>query len=175
MKKIINNIKNKFTVENVKYQRDNLTFITVEKSLALEVLTYLRDFEKFTHLVLLTAVDWLEDGKFQLTYLLNNPQSKTEIGVRVFISRDNATMTTSHHLWPALKTYQKELKEMFGIDFPNSPEVDEGLVLEGWDGPPPYRRDFDTKEYSEATYFPREGRVTYDPAEYMKKKLYPED
>jgi len=37
------------------------------------------------------------------------------------------------------------------------------------------RRDFDTKKYSEETYFPRPGRKTHDPKTYMKEKLYPND
>jgi NADH-quinone oxidoreductase subunit C len=37
------------------------------------------------------------------------------------------------------------------------------------------RREFDTKKYSEETYFPRPGRKTNDPAEHMKKKLYPDE
>jgi NADH-quinone oxidoreductase subunit C len=64
---------------------------------------------------------------------------------------------------------------MFGINFPGSPDVDKPFILEGWEEIPPYRRDFDTKEYSEKTYFPRPGRETHDPAEYMKKKLYPNE
>jgi NADH-quinone oxidoreductase subunit C len=72
-------------------------------------------------------------------------------------------------------TYQRELKEMFGIDFQGSPRVNEAFILEGWDNIPPMRRDFDTKKYSEETYFPREGRGTNDPSEYMKQKLYPNE
>ncbi|WP_416208189.1 NADH-quinone oxidoreductase subunit C [Halomonas sp.] len=34
---------------------------------------------------------------------------------------------------------QRELKEMFGIDFPGSPRVDEPFVLESWDDIPPMR------------------------------------
>jgi NADH-quinone oxidoreductase subunit C len=48
-------------------------------------------------------------------------------------------------------------------------------MLEGWDDIPPMRREFDTKKYSEETYFPRPGRETKDPAEHMKKKLYPDE
>ncbi|MBN2781385.1 MAG: NADH-quinone oxidoreductase subunit C, partial [Candidatus Marinimicrobia bacterium] len=80
-----------------------------------------------------------------------------------------------HHLWKQAATYQRELKEMFGIDFPGSPRIDEPFILEGWQDIPPYRRDFDTKKYSEETYFPRPGRTTHDPADYMKQKLYPEE
>ena len=52
---------------------------------------------------------------------------------------------------------------------------DGDLILEGWDEIPPMRRDFDTKEYSEKTFYPRPGRVTHDTREHMKKKLYPSE
>jgi len=175
MKNLIERLKKQFKISEVVFQRDNEIFLTVEKMDAVSMITQLRDLEGFTHLVLLTAVDWLEEGYFQLTYLLNNYEKKTDLGVRVKIDRDEAEMTSIHHLWKTAATYQRELKEMFGIDFPGSPRVDESFILEGWDNIPPYRRDFDTKKYSEETYFPRPGRKTHDPAEYMKKKLYPED
>jgi hypothetical protein len=83
-------------------------------------------------------------------------------------------MDSIHDLWPTAATYQSELREMFGIDFPGSPGVDDDFILEGWDAAPPYRRDFDTLEYSRATYREREGRVTHDPAAHMKQQLYPD-
>ncbi len=175
MKEIIENIQTKFTVSEVTKQRDNQYFVSVEKKDAVQVVTYLKDIEKFTNFILLTAVDWIEKGEFQLTYLLSDPKKKLDIGVRTFIERENATMDSAHHLWEHVATFQRELKEMYGIDFPGSPRVDEPFLLEGWDNIPPMRREFDTKKYSEETYFPRPGRTTNDPAEHMKKKLYPNE
>lgn len=175
MKSTIDTIKSQFAITTIIEQRSNLSFITIDKEHAVSLITYLRDFQGMTHFVLLTAADWLEEKEFQLTYLLNNPKEKFDIGVRVRISRDEATMQSAHHLWEQVATYQRELKEMFGIDFPGSPGVDKPFILEGWDNTPPYRRDFDTKQYSEDTYFPRPGRESNDPAEYMKKKLYADE
>ena len=89
------------------------------------------------------------------------------------IDRDNAEMPSSHHLWKQIETYQRELREMYGINFPGSPNIEDNFILEGWDEIPPMRREFDTKKYSEKTFFPRDGRKTYDPATYMRDKLYP--
>ncbi len=139
------------------------------------MLSYLKEFEGFSVLVLITAVDWLEDGKFQITYILNHPDNKQDLLIRAFISREQAEMTSIHQLWGHAATFQREMKEMFGIDFPGSPRVDEPFLLEGWDDIPPMRRDFDTKAYTEATFFPRPGRESNDPAEYMKKRLYPDE
>ncbi|MBN2860681.1 MAG: NADH-quinone oxidoreductase subunit C [Sphaerochaetaceae bacterium] len=175
MQQILDALKQSVMIEDVRKQRDDLVFITVSEAQAVSAITHLRDRANFTHLVILTAVDWLEEGLFQLTYLLNNPAEKKDIGVRVMIDREKAQMESIHHLWPAAATYQRELREMFGISFPGSPRLNETFILdEGWDGPPPYRRDFDTLKYSEETYFPRPGRSTNDPAEYMKSMLYPE-
>ncbi|MBN2236083.1 MAG: NADH-quinone oxidoreductase subunit C [Bacteroidales bacterium] len=175
MKDLIKDIESRFEVSDYIQKLDHLAFVTVEKEQAIALVTYLRDYRKFTSLTLLTAVDWLEDGVFQLTYLLNNPSELTEIGVRVMIDRENASMESAHHLWENMMTYQRELREMFGIDFPGSPRINEDFILEGWGDLPPYRRDFDTKVYSEETYFPRPGRQSNDPATYMKSKMYPNE
>ena len=177
MEKIIENIRKRFPLSDVTSAHGH--YITCEKKDTVSLLTYLKDVEGFKHLVLITAVDWIEDNKFQLTYLLNNPGRGLELGVRTFIERsvwpEESEMESAHHLWPAVKTYQRELHEMFGIDFPGSPEINDPLILEWWDDIPPYRRDFDTKKYSEETYFPREGRGSNDPADYMKSRLYPRE
>ena len=175
MKDIIENISKRFEISNIVKQSDNFNFLTCKQEQTVSLITHLKDIEGFSHFVLLTAVDWLEESKFQLTYILNNPEKRIDIAVRTFIERETATMDSAHHLWEHVATYQRELKEMFGIDFPNSPRVDESFILEGWDDIPPYRRDFDTKKYAEETFYPREGRESNDPAEYMKKKLYPNE
>lgn len=175
MDNILNKIEKQFKITNIEQRRKNLAFFFVQKEIAISVIVHLRDYEGFKHLVLLTAVDWIEDNKFQLTYLLNNPEKKSDIGVKVLIDRENPEMESIHHLWKQAKTYQRELREMFGINFPGSPKVEEPFILEGWTDIPPYRKDFDTKKYSEETYFPRPGRSSNDPATYMKQKLYPDE
>lgn len=175
MNEIIKNIEHRFRITETKKQRNNLYWLMVEKEETVPLITYLRDYEGFAHFVLLTAVDWMEEGVFQLTYIVNHPEKHVDIGVRTLISRENATMTSAHHLWEQVATYQRELKEMYGIDFPGSPRVDEEFILEGWDDIPPMRREFDTKKYSEETFFPRPGSKSYNPREYMKQKLYSDD
>lgn len=171
MKNFIKELGFKFNFTEIEYQRDNLTFVSIDRENVVQLLAYLRDYEGFSHFVLMTAVDWIEDGLFQLTYILNNPNKKIDLGIRTKILREKAQMTTAHHLWNQVATYQRELKEMFGIDFPGSPGVNENFLLEGWDDIPPMRRDFDTKKYAEETYFPRPGRGTNDPSEYMKREM----
>lgn len=152
---------------------NELAFITIPAEYLRPALLHLRDREGYTHLVLLTAVDWLEDGQFQLTYLLSNRTENQDIGLRVMLPREGATMESIHQLWPTAATYQRELREMFGIDFPDSPGVYDEFILEGWNDIPPYRRDFDTLKYANDSYAQRPGRETRDPETHMKQQLYP--
>ncbi len=175
MKDLIEKLSKTFELRDVVFQRPDLSFVTVKKETAISLVTHLRDYEGFSHFVLLSCVDWIEDNLFQLTYFLNNPDRKYDLAVRCMIDRTEAAMTSAHHLWKQIATYQRELKEMYGIDFPGSPGLNESFILEGWDNIPPMRRDFDTKKYAAETFFPRERPKTNDPGEYMKSKLYPNE
>ena len=174
MRELYEKLCERFELGELTVQRNDLAFITVKREILRPLLHHLRDREGFTHLVLLTAVDWIEEGEFQLTYLLANRERALDLGVRLMISRDDASMESIHDLWPTAATYQRELREMFGIDFPDSPGVNEAFILEGWNDIPPYRRDFDTLKYAEQRYADRPGRESRDPAQHMKERLYPE-
>ena len=174
MQSLYDTLKATFDLQQFDQQRPDLAFVTVPQHFLRALLAQLRDREGFTHLVLLTAVDWIEEQQFQLTYLLNDRGRMRDLGVRVMLPREAPVMQSIHDLWPTAATYQRELREMFGIDFPDSPRVNEEFILEGWTDLPPYRRDFDTLEYAQRTYQDRPGRETHDPADYMKQKLYPD-
>jgi NADH-quinone oxidoreductase subunit C len=175
MRELHSRLKSLYPLGELTEQRDDLAFVTVPMEYLRPAILHLRDLEGFTHLVILTAVDWIEDEQFQLTYLLSNRQQARDIGLRVMLPRDGASMASIHDIWPTAATYQRELREMFGIDFPDSPRVNEEFILEGWVDMPPYRRDFDTKKFAEETFTQRAGRETHDPAQHMKDKLYPGD
>ena len=172
MEHIINRLKQKIEIESIINQRADLYFITIKEEHLELVLSYLKQQENFTHLAFLQAVDFIEDNKFQLTYMLYNYDIKVNLGIKVFIDREKSEMTSTHKLWAHAWQYQRELKEMFGINFPGSPKVDESFVLEGWEEIPPMKREFDTLAYSEKTFYQRPGRTKNDPKKYMKEKLY---
>ncbi|WP_224502420.1 NADH-quinone oxidoreductase subunit C [Celeribacter litoreus] len=172
MRELLYRLKDRYHFGTPTFQRDDLCFVTVKRSELRAILTELRDVEGFTHLTLLTAVDWIEEQQFQLTYMINNREANLTLALRVMLDREDATGDTIHDLWPTAATYQRELREMFGINFPGSPRVDEEFILEGWTDLPPYRRDFDTLAYSQQTYHDRPGRETHDPKTHMQKVLY---
>ena len=171
MKELLESLIERYTLTGITQQRPDLFFVTVPPENAVDCIRFLKERSGFTHLALLTAVDRIENNLFQLTYMLSNPSSRTDLGVLVEIERATATAESIHELWVQAATYQRELHEMFGISFPGSPGLTDSFLLEGWDQIPPMRRDFDTRAYAEKTFAFQEGRASVDPREYRKLKL----
>lgn len=174
MKELYELLKDRFRLSDFSQKQPVQAWLKVPSDQAVALITHLRDIHGFSHLVMLTCVDWIEQGKFQLTYILHNYHDHKDLGVKVDIDRESASMESIHHLWEQARTYQRELYEMFGIGFPGSPGLTDPFILEGWDDMPVMRRDFDTKAYSDEHYSHR-PREIHEPEEHMKQRMYPED
>ena len=106
MKNLLIDIENRFSTTDAVERNNKLAFLTVEKNRALALVIYLKENVGFTSLTLLTAVDWIEENLFQLTYMINNPNTGVEFGIRVMIDREEASMESAHHLWESIWVYQ---------------------------------------------------------------------
>lgn len=176
MEQIIQQLETRFNILEKSLERPNQPIIKVGKNEAEAVLRWLRDDHGYTHLAFFTAIDYIEKGFFTLVYMIHNYNTKIDMCVQVDIDRDNAVMYSIHRMWGQAETYQRELKEMYGIDFPGSPRVDEEFCLEGWDQIPPMRREFDTVKFCEERFPARdEGRATVDPRIHMQRSMYPDE
>ena len=172
-KTMLERLTREFQVSDIKERKPGLTTISVDKDKAETLIRELRDREGYTHLNFMTAIDYIERGYFTIVYMLHNYDTRSTLSVHVNIDRVNATMTSIHTLWAQAWTYQRELRELWGIDFPGSPRIEEDFCLEGWDEIPPMRREFDTVAYSQDRFYNREGRISEDPREHMKQIMYP--
>ncbi len=174
MSELLDRLVRDFGVTDITERLPAITTLKVSRENGERLIRELRDREGFTHLNFITCIDWIEDGIFRLVYMLHNYDSKQNLGVHVDIDRDNAEMTSIHTLWAQAWTYQRELREMYGINFPGSPRLEEDFCLEGWDDMPPMRRDFDTVKYSTERFGHREGRISLEPREHMKVTALPD-
>jgi len=173
MNPLLERLQRDFDISDITVRKPAMTTLKVDKDNAERLIRELRDREAYTHLNFMTCIDYIEDGIFTLVYMLHNYEQKHTLGIHVDISRDNSEMTSIHTLWAQAWTYQRELREMYGIRFPGSPRLDEDFCLEGWDQIPPMRREFDTKKFSEERFGHREGRTSEQPRAHMKVELYP--
>lgn len=150
-------------------QRPDLVVARVAAAKVVPALGWLKHETPYVQLTLLSAVDWIEDGEFQLSYLVTAPSERRTLLLTTRIDREAATAESVHTLWPQAVTYEQELNEMYGIHFPGSPRQGVDFVLEGWTELPPMRRDFDTLEYCERVHPARDGRETVASRPYIGK------
>lgn len=137
------------SIEDEGYKR---LIIDVETKDLVPVVTNMKNFMQFEHLSMISCVDWLEEGKFELVYILTSYARNIVAIVKTKIDRKNPQMDSIVNLWPQVVTYEIELNEMFGVFFNGNNRMGEEFILEDWDDIPPMRRDFDTLEYANANY-----------------------
>ena len=173
MNETVERLQRNFAISDITGCKPGMTSLKIGRDNAEILIRELRDREGYTHLNFITCIDYIEDGVFTLVYMLHNYSSRDTLSVHVDIDREHAEMTSIHTLWAQAWTYQRELREMYGINFPGSPRLEEDFCLEGWDQIPPMRREFDTKKFSEERFGHREGRHSEVPREQMKVEFYP--
>ena len=152
---ISNLVEQSFTVNKKEVMNKNQVSFIVEKEIVHGLLSFLKT-NGWIQLSYLSAVDWVDDNKFELVYIVFNWEKPVYIQVRTMIDRDNPSMNTILPIFPGCKYYEREAHEFFGIKFPGNPDHEKQLILEEWDDMPPLRKDFDPRAYSDKKFAKRE-------------------
>jgi len=153
---ILNQLKKVFKIEG-EIKTPMRIKIVADKDLVSSILLYLKNQMGFIHLNHMSCADWIEDNKFELVYIVWHPEHKQTVLVHTFIDRENPVMENIDTIWDQANTYEREMREMYGIEFPGLVGAKE-FILEDWQEIPPMRRDFDTVKYAKETYVTRPGR-----------------
>ena len=170
MEELIEKLKKEYEIYDVIKQREDFYVFSVEKNKLHSLLYHLKNIENFKHLTMIAYIDWIEENKFQLSYVLWNYRTKRQVSVRVFLNRDNPHFKTIMHLWPQAEVYEREIREMMGITFEGNPTQFEDFALEDWDNIPPMRKDFDTYKYAMEKFGERPGRKSYEPRDVIAER-----
>jgi len=135
------------------YKQDRL-IVSAQKDSVLSILSFLKN-KGYNHLALISSVDWLEEKEFELVYVLSaymqednryTDKEKTNIILKTRISRENPEFITVISIFKNAEPYEREIHEFYGIDFKGHPRLTP-LFLERKYKLPPFRKDFDTREY----------------------------
>ncbi len=153
---VLNKLKEIFKIKGVEKNERQIR-LDANKDLVSSVLLYLKTQLGYIHLNHISCVDWIEDNEFELVYIVWNPDSKHTVMVHTRIDREHPQMENIDTIWDQANTYEREMREMYGIEFPGLVAAKE-FILEDWQEIPPMRRDFDTKKYAQETYATRPGR-----------------
>jgi NADH-quinone oxidoreductase subunit C len=111
----------------------------------------------YDYLAAISGMDWLERGVIELVYHLWSLQGKSFVHLKVEVPRDQPRLPSAYPVWGgSAAVNEREVHEMFGVEFPGNPDLSP-LFLEDWEGPPPFRKDFDWRAYVRERYY-REDR-----------------
>jgi len=150
-------IKSHFATDDVEVKRNDLYKVGIKHSRLFELIHMLRDEYAYKTLNAITCTDWIEEGHFALTYMLTTVDRKHTFMIQTMINREDAHIKSFSHEFKQAEIMERDLHEMYGIDFPGNKNLKE-LSLENWVHTPPLRREFDTLEFVNNNLTFREGR-----------------
>src|SRR5579871_1811079 len=111
-------------------------YLVVDSSIVYEVLLRMRDDERFDYLVDVTAVHYPKrEAQFDVVYILYSFQANERVRVKTQI-RDGERLRSAIGIWPTANWLEREVYDMFGIEFEAHPELKRILMPDGWKGHP---------------------------------------
>jgi NADH:ubiquinone oxidoreductase subunit C len=95
----------------------------------------------FDYLFCLTCIDWKTN--LTMVYHLSSTRFRHNIVVKSKLDRNNPEIETVSYIWRTAELHEREVYEMFGVNFLNHPDLRLLILPEGWEGRNPLRKDFE--------------------------------
>jgi NADH-quinone oxidoreductase subunit C len=116
-------------------------FIVAKPEAAISVLEYLKLEADFDYLVDITAVDWPKRAeRFDLVYIVYSFARNERVRVKTYIA-DGYKPETAVDVHLTSNWLEREVFDMFGIEFAGHPDMKRILLPEEWQGHP-LRKDY---------------------------------
>ena len=117
----------------------------LDRDNALEVFEKLKssDSLKFNMLVELTAVDYMDskEDRFTVVYHLMSTTNLYRITIKINVAEDDAWVESVLPLWKSANFLEREVWDLFGIDFKNHGDLRRIMMYEEFEGHP-LRKDY---------------------------------
>jgi NADH-quinone oxidoreductase subunit C len=160
IKQLDKEMNDRFVVINTDYINDHQIAYDVNAKEFHSILSHLKMIG-WTQLSTLTCVDFIKDNHFQLVAVLFNWEKAVYIQLRILLNRDKPLFRTITTIYPGAQYYEREVHEMFGVEFEGNEDSYKNYFLELWDDMPPLRKDFNSRAYSDKKYAKREYTASY--------------
>jgi len=95
---------------------------------------------EFDYLFCLTAVDW--KTHFTMVYHLTSTVHRHHVVVKVKLDRNNPEIETVSAIWRTAEMLEREVYDLFGIQFLNHPDLRRLIMPDDWNGWP-LRKDYE--------------------------------
>ena len=146
------------------YIKHNQIYLSINENDILDVLLFLKSNSetKFRQLIDITAVDYPEnDKRFKLVYLLLSHENNLRLIIN-FEIKENEVVSSLTSIFPSSNWMEREVFDMYGIEFKNHPDLRRILTDYGFEGHP-LRKDFPLTGHNEVRYSEEEKKVIYEP------------
>jgi len=131
------------SVVHVSYYVGDWT-IVVPVARAIEVAQHLRDAAdaRFDFCSDVTATDWppRKEARFDVIYCLYSTRLRHRVRLKTRVSEDQPIASVTA-VWPAANWLEREVYDMFGVNFTNHPDRRRILMPDDWQGFP-QRKDY---------------------------------
>ncbi len=128
--------------------REGYEGVIVDADKLLEVATAIHDLG-FNYLANTCAVDYLEDGYFEMVYHTNNIDAGgPPLCFKARTPRDEAMLPSVVSVWPGADFQEREAWDLMGVRFAGHPNLRRILLWEGFEGHP-LRKDWKEPFYEE--------------------------
>ena len=142
----------------------NQLFIDIDIENLISAILFLKTNEKckFKQLIDITAVDYPErEKRFKIVYLLLSHENNLRIVINTQI--DEKVLTPSiTKIFPSANWMEREVFDMYGIEFKNHPDLRRILTDYGFKGHP-LRKDFPLTGHTEVRYSENKKKVISEP------------
>lgn len=141
-------------------EREQPAFVINRENLV-ALAAFLRDDSdlRFVRLSDICGIDYLNLGKtprFAVVYHFHSFQLNRWVRVRVPVDEDDAVVPTLTDEWPGANWFEREVYDLFGIEFSGHPDLTRILMPDEWEGHP-LRKDFQPpKEPHEWSFNPEQ-------------------
>jgi len=140
-------IQKDFADSDIVTKKERRIDVVLGSSELFEFASRMKHTYKFEHLSAVSCVDWLRDNQFELVYHFWSYTRKVLVTAKIRIDRAKAEFETITSIWHQAKFFERDIHEMFGIEFTGNDDL-EKYILTDWEGEPPMRKDFITREFA---------------------------
>jgi len=95
----------------------------------------------FDYLFCQTCVDW--KTHLTMVYHLESTRYRHQVVVKIQLDRNKPEIETLSHIWRTAEFHEREIYELFGVNFLNHPDLRILILPDGWEGKNPLRKDFE--------------------------------
>ena len=160
-KKINSELTTKIKKSEIKHKQ---IFLEIDKENLIDVTQFIKTHKdmRFRQLIDITVVDYPEQTqRFKIVYLFLSHEFNQRI-ILSYLINDKEVISSLTSIFPSANWMEREVFDMYGVNFKNHPDLRRILTDYGFEGHP-LRKDFPLTGHTEVRYSEEDSKVVSEP------------